>query len=51
VTEEQLKFKENFYGYSGALESWKRLQNNDKFPCMASEFLPWVTDNTILDKI
>jgi hypothetical protein len=51
VNENQLKFKENFYGYKNAFQHWQSLQNHDNFPCKASQFLPWVKDNTILDII
>lgn len=48
--ESQVAFKENFYGYTGAVESWKRLQNNKEFPCLLRNYLPWVTDNAIVGK-
>jgi hypothetical protein len=49
--EDQLTFKEKFYGYAGALDQWKRLQNNATFPCLLREYLPWVHDNTVVDKL
>jgi len=48
VLEEQVRFKENFYGYTDALEHWKKLQLNTQFPCYAREFIPWITDNTVV---
>lgn len=51
TTEDQLKFKENFYGYAGAVENWERLQQRENFPCYLREYFPWVHDNAIVDKI
>jgi hypothetical protein len=47
---EQVAFKENFYGYVGALSKWEKLQNNDSFPCFLRNYLPWVQDGAIVDK-
>lgn len=44
VTEAQVRFKEEYYGYAGALEGWRRLQANTVWPTRLSEFLPWVKD-------
>ena len=44
--ESQLQFKENFYGYTGAVNQWKRLQNHEEFPANLNKFLPWV-DNKV----
>ena len=49
--EEQLKFKEDYYGYTGAVEGWKRLQSETKFPVYLRNYFPWVTDNTQVVKI
>jgi hypothetical protein len=51
VYEQQVKFKETYYGYSGAVESWKKLQEHREFPCLLHQFLPWVRDNAIVDRI
>lgn len=51
VFESQLQFKENFYGYKGAVERWKNLQNNNTFPCYLKYFLPWVKDETIVNRV
>lgn len=48
--EHQVAFKENYYGYTGAVESWKRLQENKNFPAYLRNFLPWVHDAAIIDK-
>lgn len=46
VTEAQVMFKEEYYGYAGALEGWRRLQNNKQWPTLLCRFLPWVKDHT-----
>lgn len=51
VYEHQVKFKETYYGYSGAVESWKKLQEHKEFPCLLSRHLPWVRDNAVVDLI
>jgi hypothetical protein len=49
--ESQLKFKENFYGYVGAVEQWKKLQAHTQFPTKLQQFLPWVDDRVLVNKI
>jgi hypothetical protein len=51
VYEHQLKFKENFYGYMNATDHWKKLQNSESFPCLLKDYLPWVKDNSVVDRI
>jgi hypothetical protein len=51
VLPEQLKFKENFYGYSNAFQCWTNLQNNSEFPCLLRNYLPWVKDDAIVIKL
>lgn len=51
VYEHQVKFKETYYGYSGAVESWKKLQEHKEFPCLLRDHLPWVRDSAIVDRI
>jgi hypothetical protein len=51
VLEEQVKFKAKFYNYPNALEYWGRLQSNTKYPCYLRDFLPWVNDNAIVNKV
>lgn len=50
VIESQLEFKQNFYGYEGAVENWKRLQEHKEFPAKLKDFLPWVDDNCMVTK-
>lgn len=49
--ERQVAFKEEYYGYAGAVESWKRLQKNQIWPCRLKDFLPWVDDRAQADMI
>lgn len=42
TTESQVSFKEDYYGYSGALNQWKDLQQVVNFPVEANKFLPWI---------
>ena len=52
ATEEQVRFKESYYGHSGALEGWRRLQNAVKAadgPVRLGDFFPWVEDDTLVD--
>lgn len=46
VTQEQLSFKEKYYGYKNAVDQWICLQNNHKFPILLREYFPWVKDDT-----
>lgn len=46
----QVAYKEQFYGYTGALEQWRRLQRNDKWPVKnVRTFLPWVDEGVSAD--
>jgi hypothetical protein len=49
--ESQVQFKEDFYGYKDAVSHWKNLQRNTNFPCLLGQFLPWVRDHAIVDRI
>jgi hypothetical protein len=46
VTPEQLQFKEQYYGYTTALEKWRELQAQTKFPVLLRLYFPWVKDTT-----
>jgi hypothetical protein len=50
VLPSQLRFKESYYGYSRALEAWKRLQECKQFPVRLASFFPWVKDETLVDR-
>ena len=49
TTTAQVGFKERYYGYAGALESWRALQLRKDFPIFLRDALPWVTDETTVD--
>jgi len=51
TTKEQLQFKEDFYGYTGAVKQWELLQQNTKFPCNLSNYLKWVRPSVLVDRI
>lgn len=42
ATEAQVRYKQDFYGYDGLLEGWKRLQEVTKFPVRLSDYFPQV---------
>ena len=46
VTFEQLKFKEDYYGYKNAVDCWLALQAVRKFPVYLKDYFPWVRDAT-----
>jgi glycosyltransferase involved in cell wall biosynthesis len=50
VLPEQLKFKETYYGYAGALDHWQTLQTETAFPVRLRRYFPWVTDFTMVDR-
>lgn len=49
ATEKQVAFKESYYGYKGAVEQWKKLQANTKWPVLVSNYLTWVKDGATAD--
>lgn len=49
VFPQQVQFKQEFYGYKGALEHWMRLQQNKEWPVKLKRFLPWVDENAQAD--
>ena len=56
ATGAQVRFKERYYGYRGAVDAWRRLQQQQQqpqsptLPCRLREFLPWVSDDTMADR-
>jgi glycosyltransferase involved in cell wall biosynthesis len=50
VTAEQLKFKEQYYGYKNAVNLWNTLQSETNFPVYLRQYFPWVQDQTMVDK-
>jgi glycosyltransferase involved in cell wall biosynthesis len=53
ATEEQVRFKERYYGYGGALDAWHRLQEAIavRGPVRLADYLPWVEDDTLVDDV
>jgi glycosyltransferase involved in cell wall biosynthesis len=52
ATEQQVRFKETYYGYSGAVERWRELRDAvsvSRGPQRLGDYLPWVTDDTLVD--
>lgn len=49
--EEQVRFKEVYYGYKSAVNSWRRLQTIHDSTCYLRDYLPWVTDGTTVSHI
>lgn len=50
-SEKTLRFKQEYYGYKDAVAHWRRLQSNTVWPCRLREFLPWVDDKAMADKV
>lgn len=48
---ESVEFKEHYYKYRGAVNGWKRLQQNNDFPCRLNKFFSWVDNSVIVDRI
>ncbi|MBG1267032.1 class I SAM-dependent methyltransferase [Nostoc sp. WHI] len=51
VTPEQLRFKDQYYGYRNAVSQWKALQETTKFPVLLREYFSWVRDETMVDTV
>ena len=49
ATEDQVSFKERYYGYPGATAGWQSLQACQEFPRPLREFFPWVEDRTAVN--
>jgi glycosyltransferase involved in cell wall biosynthesis len=52
ATEEQVRFKETYYGYRGALARWQELTkavDSSRGPLRLGDYLPWVPDDTLVD--
>lgn len=49
VIPEQLRFKEQYYGYKNAVFQWNKLQTQTQFPVLLSEYFSWVQDKTQVD--
>lgn len=53
VTEQQLRFKETYYGYPGAVAAWRKLQEAvaAKGAVRLADYLPWVTDEARVETV
>lgn len=49
ATERQVRFKEFYYGYAGAVEQWRKLQGHSEFPVRLGEFFSWVKDEAMVN--
>jgi glycosyltransferase involved in cell wall biosynthesis len=49
TTEAQVRFKETYYGYQGAVEKWKALQRDTNKYVLLRNYFPWVKDSTIVE--
>jgi hypothetical protein len=47
----QVKFKEEYYGYKGAVDGWNRLQAETNLPVLLKDYFHWVLDNAIVDRV
>ncbi len=50
VTPEQLRFKEQYYGYQNAVNQWRALQSESQFPVYLRDYFSWVGDETRVDR-
>lgn len=50
VTPEQLRFKEQYYGYQNAVNQWRALQSASEFPVYLRDYFAWVGDETMVDR-
>lgn len=49
---DQIEYKQEFYGYTTAVEGWKRLQAyTGPFPTALQPFFPWVNGNPMVDRV
>ena len=54
ATEEQVRFKQTYYGYSSAVERWRELQaavRASRGPFRLGDYLPWIRDDTLVDSV
>ena len=51
VLEEQLRFKEVYYGYRNAVEQWKALQRESNFPVALKNYFAWVKDSAQVNTV
>ncbi|MEY4667562.1 MAG: hypothetical protein RL518_261 [Pseudomonadota bacterium] len=49
TTEAQVRFKEEYYGYKGAVERWRALQQDRTPYTLLRTYFPWVSDSTLVE--
>ena len=51
ATEVQVRFKQRYYGYKGAVDGWRSLQEavRETGPVRLGDYLSWVEDDTLTD--
>lgn len=49
--EAQLRFKESYYGYAGAVSQWRQLQQAVNFPQRLADHFAWVKDAAVVNRI
>ena len=49
ATEAQVRFKQDYYGYRGAVDGWRALQAETRLPAPLRQYFPWVRDETQVD--
>ena len=49
ITEDQVRFKQVYYGYESVVRNWKALQKQSSFPLLLKNYFPWVEDNAQVD--
>lgn len=50
VLEAQVRFKETYYGYAGALDRWRALQATTTLPTRLRDHFPWVADDALVGR-
>lgn len=50
ATEDQIRFKEVYYGYRGAVDQWRALQKTGKYPVKLKDYFSWVGDEAVVDR-
>lgn len=49
ATKAQVQFKQDYYGYAGAVTRWEQLQAASGFPVRLADYFPWVKDAATVD--
>jgi glycosyltransferase involved in cell wall biosynthesis len=49
TTEAQVRFKEQYYGYAGAVDKWRALQADPGPYTLLRNYFPWVSDSTLVE--